>query len=110
MLSNLAPVVALALAALRVTAYQVPLSIPEPALDNTQYATFTSMLDASGTSATDTLSTLIMSKFSAQEREELMLNLLKQHDVVDVMRMTGHGDGLEEVRLLQVDGENKPRL
>ncbi|KZP13852.1 Zn-dependent exopeptidase [Athelia psychrophila] len=51
-----------------------------------------------------------MSIFSAQEQQGLMLKLLEQHDIVDVMHMTGHGDGLDEVRLLEVDGERELRL
>jgi bacterial leucyl aminopeptidase len=39
-----------------------------------------------------------------------MLKPLEQHDVVDIMTMTGHGDGLEEKRLVQVFGECSPRM
>lgn len=32
-----------------------------------------------------------------------MLNLLEQHDIVDDIYMTSHGDGLEEAWMLEVD-------
>lgn len=51
----------------------------------------------------------IASSLSAGQRESLLLKLWEAHDVVDVMRMTGHGEGLDEIRLVQVFGEDAPR-
>lgn len=71
---------------------------------------FLSMVSSPGVSAVESLSNFIMTSLTDSQREELMLKLWEQHDVVDVMTMTGHGDGLEEKRLVQVFGECSPRM
>ena len=38
-----------------------------------------------------------------------LLKVLEQWDVVDVMKLTGHGEGLDEVRRIQVFGEDEIR-
>lgn len=110
MFSNLIPIVAFTLASLRVTANQVTISLSTSAAVGSDYDELSIMLKSGGTSAPDILSTLIMNSFSAQAREELMLKLLEQSDVVDVMRMIGNGEGLDAIRLVEVDGDMEPRL
>ncbi|KAH7106739.1 Zn-dependent exopeptidase [Auriculariales sp. MPI-PUGE-AT-0066] len=46
---------------------------------------------------------------TAAQRESLMLDLWSEMDVVDLMHLTGHGDGLDEKRLVDVFGESAPR-
>lgn len=106
MLIDLAPVVAVALVALRATAEQAPLSVSISGLD--AYNTFSTILESSCGSATDTLATLIQNSFNTQQREELLLKLLEEQDVVDAMHLTGHGDGLEEEIIIAMFGEEKP--
>jgi hypothetical protein len=36
-----------------------------------------------------------------------LLGLLEQWDVVEVMKLTGHGEGLDEIRKIQLFGEDK---
>lgn len=110
MFSNLIPIVALVLAALRVTGNQVALSLSTSAAVENDFDALSTMLKSGGASTPDILSNLIMNSFSAQARKELMMKLLEQSDVVDVMRMMGHGEGLDAIRLLEVDGEMEPRL
>lgn len=52
----------------------------------------------------------VVMTLSDSQREDLMVKLLEQQDVVDVMRITGHGEGLDEERLVQVFGEDSPRV
>jgi leucyl aminopeptidase len=56
------------------------------------------------------MSNFVMTSLSDTEREDLMVKLWEQHDVVDVMKLTGHGEGLEEERLVQVFGEESARM
>ena len=63
-----------------------------------------------GVSAVENMSNFIMASLTDSQREDLLLRLLEQHDVVDVMMMTGHGEGLEEERRVQVFGECSPRM
>ncbi|KAF7982506.1 hypothetical protein HWV62_28104 [Athelia sp. TMB] len=58
-----------------------------------------------GADPVDALANFITASFSPAQREEVLLALLGQHDVVDAMRMTGHGAGLEEVRTIDVFGQ-----
>ncbi|EJD54524.1 Zn-dependent exopeptidase [Auricularia subglabra TFB-10046 SS5] len=46
---------------------------------------------------------------SAQQREAFMLELWGSMDVVDLMKMTGHGAGLDDERMVHVFGEDEPR-
>ncbi|KZP19025.1 Zn-dependent exopeptidase [Athelia psychrophila] len=101
MLANLVPLITLALAGARVAAQQTYLGNSDDGS-----ASFLSLLDSAGGPATETLSTLIVNSFTTQQREELMLKLLEQHDVVDVMHMTGHGEGLDEQRLIEIFGQD----
>jgi leucyl aminopeptidase len=71
---------------------------------------FLSMVSSPGVSAVENLSNFIMASLTVSQREDLMLKLWEQHDVVDVMTMTGHGEGLGEERLVQVFGECSPRM
>lgn len=75
-----------------------------------QHNDFLSMINIPGQSLTESLSDFIMTSFSDGQREELMVKLWEQHDVVEIMRMTGNGDGLDEERLVQVLGEEEPRV
>lgn len=75
-----------------------------------QYEAFLSMLVAPGQSTTEGLSDFLMSTLSDSQREDLMLKLWEQHDVVDVMKMTGNGEGLDDERLVHVFGEDSPRM
>ena len=50
-----------------------------------------------------------VSAMTAAQREQLMLELWKGFDVVEIMHLTGHGDGLDEERLVHVFGEDEPR-
>ncbi|KAL1744154.1 Zn-dependent exopeptidase [Schizophyllum fasciatum] len=50
-----------------------------------------------------------VTSMSAAQREQLMLELWKGFDVVEIMHLTGHGDGLDEERLVHVFGEDEPR-
>ncbi|KAL1686675.1 Zn-dependent exopeptidase [Schizophyllum commune] len=50
-----------------------------------------------------------VSAMTAAQREQLMLELWKGFDVVEIMHLTGHGDGLDEQRLVHVFGEDEPR-
>jgi leucyl aminopeptidase len=56
------------------------------------------------------MSNFVMTSLSDTEREDLMVKLWEQHDVVDVMKLTGYGEGLEEERLVQVFGEESARM
>ena len=42
--------------------------------------------------------------------EKAMLQLFESMDVVDLMRLTGHGEGLDDKRLVHVFGEAAPRM
>ncbi|KAF7968213.1 hypothetical protein HWV62_31647 [Athelia sp. TMB] len=83
-----------------------------PLGDHTQAAHPLSLLtDASpGVSAIDALADFIATSFSPAQREEVLLSLLGQHDVVDAMRMTGHGAGLDAPRVVDVFGEGVRKL
>lgn len=105
MLANLVPLITLALASSRVAAQQTYLGSPIT-VDGS--ASFLSILESAGGPTTETLSTLIVNSFTAQQREELLLKLLEQSDVVDIMHMTGHGDGLDEERMIQLFGQDNP--
>lgn len=106
MFNNLAPVVAIALIALRATAEQAPLCVSKSGLNG--YDTLSAILESGGESATDTLATLIRDLLSTKQREDLLLKLLAKHDVIDAMHLTGHGDGLDEERTIIIFGEEKP--
>lgn len=56
------------------------------------------------------LSNFMMTSLSDSQREDVMVQLWEQQDVVDVMKFTGHGEGLEEERLVQVFGEKAARM
>jgi leucyl aminopeptidase len=75
-----------------------------------QYDAFLYKVSSPSVSVVDSLSDFIMTSLTNSQREDLILKLWQQHDVVDVMKMTGHGDGLEEDRLVQVFGECSPRM
>ncbi|KZV80603.1 Zn-dependent exopeptidase [Exidia glandulosa HHB12029] len=47
---------------------------------------------------------------SPTQREALMLDIWRSMDIVDLMRVTGHDDGLDDERLVHVFGEDAPRL
>lgn len=64
-----------------------------------------SLLTPPGVSVVDGVSDFIMTSLSASQREELILKLLEQQDVVEVMQMTGHGTGLDEERVIDVFGQ-----
>lgn len=64
-----------------------------------------SLLSSPGVSAVDGLSDFIMNSLSADQREDLMVKLWEQHDVVEVMKMTGHGEGLDERKIIDVFGQ-----
>ena len=108
MLVNLIPLVIIALASSRAVAQQTYLGPTVDSVDSSQ--SFLSMLESAGGPAAETLSTLIANSFTAQQREELMLKLFEQQDVVDVMRMTGHGDGLDELRIISIFGQDGLRM
>lgn len=104
MLTTLVPFITLALAGSRVVAQQTYLGPTVGSMDPS--ASFLSALESAGGPATETLSTLIANSFTAQQREELMLKLLEQQDVVDVMHLTGNGDGLDELRTISIFGQD----
>jgi hypothetical protein len=39
-----------------------------------------------------------------------LLQILEQWDVVEVMKFTGHGEGLDEKRMIQLFGEDEVRM
>lgn len=78
--------------------------------DTNKYGILLSVLDSPDISKAEGLSRFIMDSFSASQREDLIVKLWEQQDVVDVMRMTGHGDGLDEERVVQVFGEESSRM
>ena len=43
------------------------------------------------------------------DAKDLMVKLWERLDVVELMKMTGHGDGLDEMRSVQVAGEDSVR-
>ena len=63
-----------------------------------------------GVSTAEGLSNFMMTSLSDSQREDLIVQLWEQQDVVDVMKITGHGEGLEEKRLVQVFGEKAARM
>lgn len=42
--------------------------------------------------------------------EDVLIRMLEQWDVVEVMKLTGHGEGLDEERTIQVFGEDETRV
>lgn len=70
----------------------------------------TSVDDALNSKIVDDLLATISSSLSDNERDSFLVKYLEEQDVVDVMRMTGHGHGLDDVRLVEVFGEDAPRL
>ncbi|KZP14543.1 Zn-dependent exopeptidase [Athelia psychrophila] len=83
-----------------ILAQEVPL-----ALQSDHTASPLSLLTPPGVSAVDGVSNFIMNSMSPSQREEIMLKLWEQQDVVEVMKMTGHGAGLDEQRILDVFGQ-----
>ena len=44
--------------------------------------------------------------FTEQQSEELILILMEEPDVVDVMHLNGNGDGLDELRTINIFGQD----
>jgi bacterial leucyl aminopeptidase len=106
----------LALACLLASASQFVLGKPTTTsqspltLHNNQHDAFLSSVTQQGVPAAKGLTSFIAASLSDSQRKDLMIKLWEQLDVVDVMKMTGHGWGLEEERLVQVFGEEQPRV
>lgn len=70
---------------------------------------FASALKGPGASAAESLADFAISSLSQAQQEELVVKLWEELDVVDAMKMAGHGEGLDDMVIIQVFGEDKPR-